>query len=138
MEKRHPKRTALRHKGGREHLNPVPLEPPLGYRREPSLAEQIRQQIRLEKLRQWEAEFEEETEEEADDFHVEDEFEPMSPHENDHVPTIAELKKQAVEINEKIKQEQRRKAVEDYKREKGEVPEPRRSTRNAEVSEESD
>lgn len=117
-----PKRTEFRHgEGGREYLDPVPLEPPLGYRRQVSLADQIRQQVRLERLRAWEAEFEAETEEEADDFEVEDEFEPMSPHENDYVPTIAQLKEQAREINERIRMEHKRRAVEEYKKEKAKL-----------------
>lgn len=99
------KRTRMRHdKNGGERLNPKPMQPPLGYKRAPTLAEQIRQQVlaaKLEALDQLE-----ETEDEADDFEVGEDFEPMSPHENESMPTIKELRKRAEEINREIKRQQ--------------------------------
>lgn len=85
---------------GEEVLDPVPLQPPLGYKRAPTLAEQIRHQVlaaKLDALNDME-----ETDEEADDFVVGDDFEPLSPHENDHIPTIKALKARAAEINAEI------------------------------------
>lgn len=115
-----PKRTQLRHdEKGREVLDPVPMQPPLGYRKQPSLADQIRQQVLSEKIRAWEEELGEETEEEADDFEIGDDFVPLSEYENDHIPTISALKKQAQEINDAIRHAQRKKAVDDYKKQQG-------------------
>lgn len=104
MEKlfREEKRTHRRHNEyGLEVLDETPMQPPLGYKRAPTLAEQIRQQVVAAKLAELDAL--EETDEEADDFEVGDDFEPISPHENDGAPSIKELKARAAEINEKIK-----------------------------------
>lgn len=87
---------------GEAMLDPKPMQPPLGYKRQPSLADQIRQQVLAAKLEALDAL--EETEEEADDFEVGEDFEPVSPHENDHIPSIRDLKKKAKEINDQIKQ----------------------------------
>lgn len=99
MEK---KATDVRHNAkGEEVLDPTPMQPPLGYKRAPTLAEQIRQQVlaaRLDALNEME-----ETEEEADDFEVGDDFEPYSKHENEHMPSLAQLKEQAKRINENIR-----------------------------------
>lgn len=66
---------------GRELMDPTPIAPPIGYKKSPSIAEQIRAMVRSEKLRQ-EAEAEGyETFEEADDFDVGDDFDPKSPYE---------------------------------------------------------
>lgn len=85
---------------GEEILDPTPMQPPLGYKKQPSLHEQIRAAVIASKLDEMYAL--EETEEEADDFNVEDDFEPSSPHENDHVPSLAELKATAKALNEQI------------------------------------
>lgn len=66
---------------GREMPDPTPIAPPVGYNRQPSLAEQIRAMVRSERLRQ-EAEAQGfETFEEADDFDVGDDLDPSSPYE---------------------------------------------------------
>jgi len=83
---------------GREIVSPLPLEPPLGYKKQPSMAEHIRELIRSERLKQ-EAEAQGmETFEEADDFDVGDDYEPHSPWENDFDPPISELTKAGREI----------------------------------------
>lgn len=86
---------------GRELMDPKPMQPPLGYKRAPSLAEQIRQQVLAAKLEELDALAE--TEEEADDFEIDDDMAPFSPHENEGMPTVKELKKRAQEINDEIK-----------------------------------
>ena len=63
---------------GAEVLDPTPMAPPVGYRRQPSLAEQIREMVRSERLA---AEVEAagaETFEEADDFDIEDDCDLLS------------------------------------------------------------
>jgi len=66
---------------GREKPDPVPLSPPLGYKKQPSLAEQIRAMVRSEKLRQEVEEAGMETWDEADDFDIGDDYDPRSPYE---------------------------------------------------------
>lgn len=98
------KETRVRHdEQGREKLDDRPMQPPLGYKRAPSLAEQIRQQVIAAKLEELDAL--QETDEEADDFEIGDDFEPLSPHENDHIPSIKELRKRADEINAEIQRQ---------------------------------
>lgn len=84
---------------GEEVLNPTPMQPPLGYKPQLSLAEQIRQQVRL-----MHADMEPETEEEADDFDIEDDPIIASPWENDTIPSIKETRKRLrdLEAQEKL------------------------------------
>lgn len=79
---------------GREVPNPTPMAPPLGYKRTPSLAEQIRQMVRAEKFSQDIANQGLETFEEADDFDIGDDFDPHSPYEADFEP-VRSLKDKA-------------------------------------------
>lgn len=79
---------------GKEILDPTPLAPPVGYFRQPSLTEQIRQMVLSERLRQEAEAAGMESFEEADDFDVGDDFDPTSPYEQDFDPTpIQELKR---------------------------------------------
>lgn len=71
----------------KEILNPTPVAPPIGYKPSLSLAEQIRQQVRAFKHME---DTEPETEEEADDFEIEDDPQPHSRWENDMIPSIKE------------------------------------------------
>lgn len=102
---------------GEEVLDDTPMQPPVGYKKQVSLHEQIMQKLRLEKILRDEAIAE--TDDEADDFEVGDDFVPLSKHENDHVPSLKQLKAAAKKINEKIEEAKRKKAVDDYKK-KGE------------------
>lgn len=82
---------------GHEILNPTPVAPPLGYKPSLSLAEQIRLQIRqLKSLDDKEPE----TEEEADDFEMDEDPQPQSRWENDMVPSIRELRKRWRDLQE--------------------------------------
>lgn len=69
---------------GREKPNPFPLEPPIGYKKQPTIAELMRQAIRQasEEARSAGAE----TEEEANDFDIDDEYDPSTPYEHDFEP----------------------------------------------------
>lgn len=85
-----------RHKDGRaEHLNPIPMSPPMGYKQQEPLYLQIRRQVMS-----LAAEMNNmvETEEEADDFEIEDDPQPQSRWENDTIPSIKEMKARAAEI----------------------------------------
>lgn len=70
---------------GNELPDDTPMAPPVGYVRQPSLHDQIRQALLAEKLRQA-YEGDAETFEDADDFDVGDDFDPTSPYEADFDP----------------------------------------------------
>lgn len=72
---------------GRELPDPTPMEPPLNYKRTPSLNEQIRDMIRSERLRQEVEAQGFETFEEADDFEMAEDPEPWAPYEEQFEPT---------------------------------------------------
>lgn len=111
-----PKRAPDKHdENGGEILDPTPMQPPLGYQRSLSLSEQIAQQVRIAHLKILEDSAIEETEDEADDFEVGDDYEPLSKYENDHMPTLASLKKKAAEINAAIKKRNTELAIEAHK-----------------------
>lgn len=88
---------------GQEIPDPTPMAPPVGFKRQPSLSEQIRQMILSEKLRQEAEEMGYETFEEADDFDVDDDFDPSTPYEEvfDPVP----VQEPAPQPEQKPKQE---------------------------------
>lgn len=86
---------------GREVLNPTPMQPPLGYKPVPSLVETIRQQVRQMKHLDDE---DPETEEEADDFEIDDDPQPISRWENDMIPSIKETRARARALEEQAKQ----------------------------------
>lgn len=71
----------------KEILNPTPMQPPLGYKPSLSLVEQIRQQIRQFKQLD---DTDPETEEEADDFEIDEDPVMPSRWENDTIPSIKE------------------------------------------------
>lgn len=75
-----------------EVLNPTPMQPPLGFKASPTLVEQIRQQVRALKHMD---DTEPESEEEADDFNIEDDPVPHSRWENDMIPSIKETRARA-------------------------------------------
>lgn len=91
------------------------MQPPLGYKRSLSLAEQIAQQVRIAQLKILEDSAIGETEDEADDFEIGEDFEPLSPYENDHMPTLANLKKRAKEINDAIEARKLELAINQHK-----------------------
>jgi len=76
-------------KYGREMPSPLPIAPPLGYRKSPTLAEQIRAMVISEKLKAEAMAAGAETFEEADDFDVGDDYDPTSPYEVSFDPPLA-------------------------------------------------
>lgn len=80
----HDKLTARGHyEDGSEAPDPMPMEPPLGFVRQPTMVEHIRNMVRSEHLRLAAVKEGAETFEEADDFDVADELEPASAYEFD-------------------------------------------------------
>lgn len=82
---------------GREKPDPVPMQPPVGYKRTPPLRDQIREMVRSERLRLEAEQSGQETFEEADDFEVGEDFDPSSPYEEvfEGVPLPPTLEQQA-------------------------------------------
>lgn len=119
----------LRHDSeGGEQLDTTPIAIPSGIKKQPSLFEQINQAVRLQKLRDADGDPNniEETDEEADDFEVGEDFEPLSPHENDHIPSIKVLKERVKEINAEIEKRARAKAAKEYKDKHGQQTTPKK------------
>lgn len=85
---------------GHEVLNPTVMAPPLGYKKQLSIAEQVRQQIRSMKALQDDAP---ETEDEADDFEIDDDPVMPSRWENDMIPSIKETRKRLKELEKEVK-----------------------------------
>lgn len=85
-------------KTGLEHLNDTPMEPPLGYLKQPSLIETIRQQVRAARLA--DIDMEPETEEEADDFDIVEDQIQESRWENDNVPSLKDARRRLSELEE--------------------------------------
>lgn len=77
---------------GQELLDPVPMAPPIGYRREESLHDKIRSMVRGEHLRLAALEAGAETFAEADDFEVGDDFDPRTEYEEVFDPVDAEAR----------------------------------------------
>lgn len=105
---------------GHEILNPTPIQPPLGYKPTLSLAEQIRQQVHAQK-KLLELSLQE-TEEEADDFEIEDDPQPVSRWENDLIPSIKETRSRLRELEA---QEKLYADAEAAQKKAREVPDPR-------------
>lgn len=77
---------------GHEIPDPTPMQPPLGYNRQPSLAQQMREMIMSHELAKAAAAADMETFEEADDFDIGDDFEQEkhSPYEANFDPMTPE------------------------------------------------
>lgn len=70
---------------GREKPSNVPIAPPIGYVKQPTLVERMRQMIATEMSLRAQADGQE-TFEEADDFEVGDDYDPTSPYEETFEP----------------------------------------------------
>jgi len=71
---------------GREVVSAVPMAPPIGWKKQPSMIEHIKALVRSERLAQEAAAAGFETPEEADDFDVGDDYDPTSPYEHNFDP----------------------------------------------------
>lgn len=77
--------------GGALIPDPTPVAPPVGYVRQPSMTERIREMIRNERLQAELAAAGAETFDEADDFDVGDDYDPKSPYEEIFDPPIPDV-----------------------------------------------
>ena len=84
--------------------DPVPMAPPIGYKKQPSMVEVVRSMVRSERLA-LEAELAGyETFEESEDFDVDDDDMPRSPHEfEEDQPSIAEMRAAVAEARKSNK-----------------------------------
>lgn len=77
---------------GRQLPDPVPLAPPIGYKKQPSMVEIVREMVRSERLKMEAEAAGHETFEESEDFEVDDDGPDLkSGWENDFDPPIAEI-----------------------------------------------
>lgn len=83
--------TQVQNSSGQEIPDPTPIAPPLGYKRQPSIFEQMRQMVLSDRLAAEAAAAGAETFEEADDFEVGDDVDPRSGWENDYDPPIRQV-----------------------------------------------
>lgn len=77
-------------KNGHEVVDNTPMAPPLGYKKQPTMVEHIRNMVRSEMLRREVAKAGAETFEEADDFDIADDpIDPSTPYEEVFDPPVA-------------------------------------------------
>lgn len=82
---------------GAEQPDPTPMSPPIGYNRQPTMIEHIRNMVRSEELRRAAAAAGAETFDEADDFDVEDDPFPVSSFEaQDDLEPVSSLRDKKV------------------------------------------
>lgn len=74
--------------GGALVPDPTPIAPPVGYVKQPTITERIRDMVRSERLRAEAEAAGAETFEEAEDFDVGDDYDPTSPYEEIFDPPI--------------------------------------------------
>lgn len=106
----HPKGKPLTPDGD-EMLDPTPMAPPIGYKRQIPLHEQIRAMVRSEKLAMEAEAAGAETFDEADDFDIDDEMDPSSPYEANFDPMTptekAALRSQGKDVDNVLTAEDR-------------------------------
>lgn len=73
---------------GREVLDDTPVAIPVGFKRPPTLQEQIARAVRSEHFKNLMEAADMETFEEADDFDVGEDFDPMTPYEMEFDPDL--------------------------------------------------
>lgn len=83
---------------GAEVLDTTPMAPPIGFKPgSKTMMEIVREMVISEKLAQDARSAGYETFEEAEDFDVDDDYDPHTPYENDFDPTISELREAVAE-----------------------------------------
>lgn len=83
--------TQVQNSSGQEIPDPTPIAPPIGYKRQPSIFEQMRQMVLSDRLAAEASAAGAETFEEADDFDVGEDIDPRSGWENDYDPPIRQV-----------------------------------------------
>nr|QJB20545.1 MAG: hypothetical protein [Microvirus sp.] len=88
---------------GAEVLDDTPIAPPVGYVKQPSMSDYIRDLIRSEKLAQEAAAAGLETFEESEDFDVDDDYDPTTPYEAEFDPEFLEAKERLIQEHSNVK-----------------------------------
>lgn len=100
------------HPDGTPILDPVPMAPPIGYKKQPSMVEIVRDMVRSERLAQEAMAADKETFEESEDFDVGDEpGMPASPWANDFDPPVHQARL-ALETEKRQREERRKERFE--------------------------
>lgn len=100
------------HADGTPVLDPVPMAPPIGYKKQPSMVEIVRDMVRSERLAQEAASADLETFEESEDFDVGDEpGMPATPWVAEFDPSVADAKL-ALENEKRLREERRKERFE--------------------------
>lgn len=102
---KHPKKRPM--VGGKLVPDPVPMAPPVGYVKQISMIDQVRDMVRSERLRQEVEAAGMETFEEADDFEVGDDYDPTSPYEEVFDPVEMGLRRKLTDAEYDAKVEAR-------------------------------
>lgn len=89
-----PKPAAALDDAGREQPSSTPMRPPIGYKKQQSMVELIREAVRADHLARDLAAAQHETFEESDDFEIGDDYDPHSPYENEFDPPARELRQE--------------------------------------------
>lgn len=98
-----PRGMAMLDENGHEVVSNVPEAPPLGWRKQPTMIDHIRNMIRSEKLREEAAAAGNESFEDADDFDVGDDLDPTSPYEAEFEPVKAvKARKEVADAEERV------------------------------------
>lgn len=98
---------------GQEVLDPTPMAPPLGYVKQPSIIDIIRDRVRTELSRRA-AELGHDSFEDADDFDVGDDYDPKSPYEQEFDPPSNKvMMKELVEEAKKLEEAKKKKSSEE-------------------------
>jgi hypothetical protein len=82
---------------GREIMDPTPVAPPVGYKKQPSMVEIVRDMVRSERLKQEAESAGFESFEEADDFDTGEDLDPYSPYEDEFEPEAVRAAHEAAE-----------------------------------------
>lgn len=85
---------------GTEAVDPVPMDPPIGYKKQPSMVEIVREMVRSERLAQEARDMGHETFEESEDFDVGDDDGNMMPS-----PWVSEFDPPLSEVTRAVEEE---------------------------------
>lgn len=77
---------------GHEILDGTPIAPPIGYKKQDSIFDHVRNMIRSERLAMEVEAAGFETFEESEDFEIGDDFDPTTPYENTFDPSLKDIK----------------------------------------------
>lgn len=102
----------VRDEQGRELPDPVPLAPPVGWFKQPSMFDQVRQMVRSEHLRMYAEAQGDESFDEANDFDVDEDNFPRSQYEGEYLTAEEFAERRQAEFREAWLRERERREME--------------------------